>query len=180
MEKKLSSLKQKKKSALSKGGDLTKSFFENAGVKIETIVLQSKLFGQTKDYTCVANSLKMALDDKVISRSEDYLATALKTNKDGASILDIPEALYNSRLDDIIVQAKEDISFQKLSELVENGKKAIVSVGTKKLGKHALLVDSIENGRVIIRDPLPLNTGSSYTVSIDDFMKIFNKKAVLI
>ena len=84
-----------------KGGDFTKSFFENAGIAIKRINVIGKVYGQTKDYTCVANSLRMALSDRNIMKTEEYLATALKTDKKGARILDIPEALHHSYIDDV-------------------------------------------------------------------------------
>ena len=46
--------------------------------------------------------------------------------------------------------------------------------------EHAVLLEKIENGNVFLRDPLPLNQGSSYSISIEDFNKIFNDKAVII
>jgi len=63
---------------------------------------------------------------------------------------------------------------------METGDKAIVSIYTEGLGHHAVLLDDIIDGRVIIRDPLPINQGSSYSVSIQEFEKLFKKNAVII
>lgn len=168
------------KGRLHKGGDFTKSFFENAGILITKISIKGKVFGQTKDYTCVANSLRMALDDKAIIKSEEYLAGALETTVDGARILDIPKALHNSYLDDVVVQAEKKITLESLLSKLADGDKAVVSVFTDDMGHHAVLLDEVKNGRVIIRDPLPKNVGSSYSVSIDDFRDLFREKAVII
>lgn len=46
--------------------------------------------------------------------------------------------------------------------------------------EHAVLLEKTENNNVFLRDPLPLNQGSSYSISVDDFDKIFKKKAVII
>lgn len=162
------------------GGDLRKSFFENAGIRIENVISNAILHGQTKDYTCVATSLRMALEDKGIIKSEEYLATALKTDKNGASILDIPESLYNSRLDEIVVIAEKDIRLPELVSKLQDGDKAVVSISTEEFGSHAVLIDKIENGKVIIRDPLPKDVGSSYSISIENFKQVFNRRAVII
>lgn len=163
------------------GGDINKSFAENAGISFEGFVTEAKLIGQTTDHTCVATSLKMILEDIGITRSEDFLATAVKTDKNGASILDIPDALYNNRLDEqVIALAEEDIKFSKLLEKMEDGDKAIVSIFQKNLGNHAVVLEKIEDGRVFLRDPLPANHGASYSLILEDFTKIFNDKAVII
>lgn len=35
-----------------------------------------------------------------------------------------------------------------------------------------MVVDKIENGRVFLRDPLPIFQGSSYNVTLEDFKKV--------
>ena len=174
------SIKNVRKGRKHKGGDLTKSFFDNAGIKTQKYTSEFSIFGQTKDYTCVANSLRMVLDDKAIFRSEDFLSTALKTDKNGARILDIPDALYNNYLDDVAVQAEKKIPLESLITKMDEGDKAIVSVSTKEMGKHALVIDKIEDGKVFVRDPLPKNGGSSYTIELEDFEELFKESAVII
>lgn len=163
------------------GGDATKSFAENAGIKIERFVSEAKVFGQSTDYTCAATSLRMALHDKGILLLEDELARALKTDAYGASILDIPEALYFKRLEDeVIAIAEGDIKFTKLLEKLEDGDKAIVSLRTDEFKGHAVVLEKVEDGKVFLRDPLPMSQGASYSMKIEDFKKIFNRKAVII
>ena len=162
------------------GGDINKTFAENAGIKIERWITESKIFGQSKDYTCASTSLRMVLDDKGIVKSEEYLAKALNTDKNGASILDIPDALYNSYLDEVITIAQKDIKFSKLLENLEDGDKAIISIGTREFGSHAVVLEKVENGKVFLRDPLPMNQGTSYAMKIEDFKEIFKRKAVII
>jgi len=165
-------------------GDINKSFFENAGFKFRIEEGLGLISGQTKGNTCAANSLRMVLDDLGIIKFEDTLATALRTDKNGANILDIPKALENAYIDGvqtIVRGAKTDVNvtFSTLEKALKTGnKKAIVSIRTDDFGAHAVVVNKIENGRVFVRDPLPLNIGSSYSVSVDDFMKVFNKKFV--
>ncbi len=164
-----------------KGGDPTKTFAENAGIKIEIFVSEAKVFGQSTDYTCAATSLRMTLHDKDILLLEDELARALKTDANGASILDIPEALYFKRLEDQVTAIAEgDIKFTKLLEKLEDGDKAIVSLRTDEFKGHAVVLEKVEDGKVFLRDPLPMNQGASYSMNIEDFEKIFNDKAVII
>lgn len=163
------------------GGDPTKSFAENAGIRIERWLSETKVFGQSTDYTCAATSLRMALHDKGILLLEDELARALKTDSNGASILDIPEALYFKRLEDEVTAiAEKDIKFSKLLEKLEDGDKAIISLYKSEFGYHAVVLEKVENGQVLLRDPLPMNQGTSYSMKIEDFKSIFNKKAVII
>jgi len=162
------------------GGDITKSFAENAGIKIERVASTTKVFGQSTDHTCVATSLRMVLEDKNIIKSEDYLANALDTTRDGARIKDIPDALYNNYIDDVVAVFEEDIKFSKLLEKLEDGDKAIVSIGTPEFKGHAVVFEKVEDGKVFLRDPLPMNQGASYSMKLEDFEKIFNKKAVII
>lgn len=68
----------------------------------------------------------------------------------------------------------------KLLEKLEDGDKAIISIGTKKFGSHAVVLEKIENGKVFLRDPLPMNKGASYTMKLEDFKEMFNEKAVII
>ncbi|MDR4891628.1 MULTISPECIES: cysteine peptidase family C39 domain-containing protein [unclassified Chryseobacterium] len=164
-----------------KGGDATKTFAENAGIKIEIFVSETKVFGQSTDYTCAATSLRMTLHDKDILLLEDELARALKTDANGASILDIPEALYFKRLEDQVTAiAEKDIKFSKLLEKLEDGDKAIVSLRTDEFKGHAVVLEKVEDGKVFLRDPLPMNQGASYSMKIEDFKEIFNRKAVII
>jgi hypothetical protein len=178
-----------KKIASEKGtkGDITKSFFQNVKIALKEEMPLGSLFGQTRDYTCASNALKMLLDDFGFVRSEEYLADLIKTvhigDKRGANILDIAPGMKNDYLDSIetITRGgkKDIVSVNALEKLLKkDGRKAIVSVATDEFGAHAVVVDKIENGRVFLRDPLPLYQGSSYSVSLEDFKKVFNKKFV--
>lgn len=148
VSKKIDDLIPNSRKYLKGGGDSTKTFAENAGFKLQKFVSKTKVFGQSEDYTCVATSLKMVLKDKNIVKSEEYLAQALNTNKDGARIKDIPDALYNSYLDDVAAIYEEKIKFSKLLEKLDVGDKAIVSVGTNEFKGHAMVLEKVENGKV--------------------------------
>jgi len=81
--------------------NIAKSFFENAKIVIKEYKPIGNILGQSNDYTCVANSLRMVLDDLNIIRSEIYIAEALETTIDGAYIANIPKALPNLYADNI-------------------------------------------------------------------------------
>lgn len=46
-------------------------------------------------------------------------------------------------------------------------------------GFHALVVDSVEDGWVHIRDPLPEGDGSAYKVAEESFRRVWNGQAVI-
>lgn len=176
----------KRKARTAKKGDINKSFFENVGSKVKIEETTDLISGQTKDYTCVANSLRMVLSDVGVAEFEESLAIALKTDRYGAAISDIPNAIKSLEIDGLSLinrAAKTDknINFNTLEKLIKSGnKKAVVSVRTIDLGAHAVVVDKIENGRVFVRDPLPLNAGSYYSIDVKDFETVFNNKFVTI
>ncbi|MFT3979061.1 MAG: cysteine peptidase family C39 domain-containing protein [Ferruginibacter sp.] len=161
------------------GASLSKSFFENAMIKIEKTETKLTLLGQMKGNTCAASSLRMVLADMNITRSEEYLAAALKTEDGGASILDIPAALENSYLDKVIAIAQTDVSMSEFLKNIELGDTAIVSLFFDEFkSAHAVIADGMREGKIIIRDPLPQNIGSSYLIEVEKFKKVFNKKVV--
>lgn len=108
------------------------------------------------------------------------MARALQTDAYGASILDIPDALAFKRIDEITAIAQSDIKFSKLLEKLEDGDIAIVSVWTEELGGHAMVLEKTENGKVFLRDPMPKNSGASYSMKMEDFKGIYNDKVVII
>jgi hypothetical protein len=57
---------------------------------------------------------------------------------------------------------------------------AVVGLKLDGYGSHALVVDSITGDRVYVRDPLPVGSGSTYNVSVDDFTRAWTGKAVVI
>ncbi|GGB85104.1 hypothetical protein GCM10007424_26440 [Flavobacterium suaedae] len=170
-----------------KQGDIHKSFIENAGLALRAESTSKLISGQTKDYTCVANSLRMALSDFGIIKYENTIAAALKTTEKGANILDIPKALENLYVEEgfqFIARGgtmDKNITLGTLENALKgNNKVSIVGIRAPDIGAHAVVVDKIENGRVFLRDPLPLNEGSYYSISWADFEEVFNDKFVVL
>lgn len=159
-------------------GDSALAYHE---IRLGEYLSSGRLIGQTTNYTCVSASLRMILADKGIEIAEDVLATALRTSQKGASLLDIPKALKSLGISNKIrVAVFEKHSLQKLAENMKPNKIAIVSMEIDEATNHALIIDKISNGRVYLRDPLPLAWGSSYHVSYSEFKKYFNKKFLII
>jgi hypothetical protein len=164
--------------AFEMGSDLDKSIFDAGGMELNPIVTNRLLHGQSKRNTCVASSLKMILDDMGIKIDEDVLAEKLGTTDNGVSVGKVPEAL--SKLDiNTNVQARPNITIDEMASSVENGKPVIASVNIPGKGSHAIVIDGVGNGQVLIRDPLPMGTGSSYSVSLNDFETYFTGRGVI-
>ncbi|WP_221927944.1 hypothetical protein, partial [Xanthomonas graminis] len=60
------------------------------------------------------------------------------------------------------------MSVDKIAAAANSGSSVIVNVTTSGGGVHAIVVESIDNGRAYIRDPWPLGVGSSYSVPVSD------------
>ncbi|RZJ57461.1 MAG: hypothetical protein EOO55_03355, partial [Hymenobacter sp.] len=141
----------------------------------------NKVHGQSTGFTCVASSLRMVLADKGFTYGENALAEALGTSSYGASIMHIPDALVKLQLaDQVATTLLNRASFDELAAAVGQGSQAIVSVTIPGLGAHALVVEEITGTHVHIRDPLPLDEGSTYKVKISDFETYWNKRATII
>jgi len=41
-------------------------------------------------------------------------------------------------------------------------------------------MDKIQGGRVYLRDPMPLYQGVGYSVKVEDFKRVFNRKFVTV
>lgn len=67
--------------------------------------------------------------------------------------------------------------FARVKSATRDG--ATVIVRTQSGGVHAVVVDSVNNGRVFIRDPWPPGTGSSYSVPVSNFGDSITGKAVI-
>ena len=145
------------------------------------IVSANRLHGQTTGFTCVASCLRMILADKGFEYDETTLADALNTSSFGASIFHIPDALTNLQLaGKVRTSVLNGASLADLAAEVGQGKQAVVSVTIPGLGSHALVVEEISATHVHIRDPLPIDEGSTYKVKVADFEAYWNKRATLI
>ncbi len=140
-------------------------YFDKGKVNVET---QKTLEGQFTDYDCTATTLDMILKDMGYSNIERIdLIHALEQNfGSGVDMLNIPKAIENLGLD--ITTTSGKVSYEQLKTGLENGNLAVVSVNDGQ-GAHSVIIDRIENGQVTVRDPLPINGGSSYTIPENTF-----------
>lgn len=78
----------------------------------------------------------------------------------------IPKAIINT--------TSGKVSYEQLKIGLENGNSAVVSVNNGQ-GAHSVIIDRIENGQVTVRDPLPINRGSSYTIPEKTFQDAWGR-----
>lgn len=132
---------------------------------------------QTHPSSCAPTSLDMVLRDMGEMHPTYDIEGALKWDENGAFVRDIPEALK-----DLGMENKADYSANRsISEIdaaTKNGDGVIASVDNGQ-GAHAVVIDRVEDGRVVIRDPLPIDQGSVYSISIEDF-EVAHKGSVII
>jgi ABC-type bacteriocin/lantibiotic exporter with double-glycine peptidase domain len=134
-------------------------------------------------YTNAAGTLKQQaqnLDNHAqdltcgIDLPESYIRTAANIDAEaGGYLSDAPGALDQLGLNTPYVY-ETNITINELETATANGDPAIVSVNAA-FGPHAIVIDGIENDMVLIRDP----AGSKYEVSIENFLKLWNGKAVV-
>jgi hypothetical protein len=139
-------------------------------------------FPQIHDGSCVAASAKNILGTSDIP--EAYIRSAAKVDAiDGGKISDLPKALEDLGEAYNIPGMKgfkfaDKLGFDALETAVKKNP-VVVSIKTEATGgAHALVVDAIKDGKVFLRDSLPVGVGASYAVSIEDFMKSWTGKAV--
>jgi RHS repeat-associated protein len=150
-----------------------KHYFSDLGLDLKDYTPSRKIFGQEKDFSCVAASCKMILNDPSIS--EETIRGLLAAENHGTSLSNAVNILENYKY-------VNDATYSQLLEGLENGP-AIVSVN-KNLGtgtNHAIVVDAHEvdsNGRhwLSIRDPLPRGEGAAYKISVGDFWDFWMKE----
>ena len=133
-------------------------------------------YQQMQPGSCVAASSRMVLADFGIDMPEAYVRDIMGVDAvDGGTIKNIPQGLQELGLNNPPYVYQENLTINDLAAATEDGP-AVVSLKVPGGGFHAAVVDSIQNGIVYIRDPL----GSSYGVSIQDFLNLWNQgKAVI-
>lgn len=79
---------------------------------------------------------------------------ALQTTEGGASVLKAAEVL--EKLGVAGGRAIPKATLPELEAGIANGRSAMVGVNVPGIGPHAMVVDRIAEGRVFLRDPLPV------------------------
>ncbi len=159
---------------LEQGKDLHSESYFNDKTDVET---QHNLQGQAGASDCAVTSFDTLLKDFGIdSHSTLELAQAMDYDPfSGTSISKIPDALESLGITDIkATYHKEGMTISELSVTLADGGTAIVSVNDGQ-GAHAVIIDSIKDGQVTVRDPLPIGTGASYTIPLATFESSFTR-----
>jgi hypothetical protein len=134
------------------------------------------LLGQANESSCVAASIRMVLKDGA-QIPEAFIRQAAHVDLQGGKLSDAVKALEAFGASGF--RAVDKASLQTLEEALSRGP-LIASVKTDVTGgAHALVVDSIKDGKVFVRDPYPPGAGASYAVAVADFLKAFTGRAVL-
>ena len=127
------------------------------------------LLGQIYDDSCVAACCRMLLQDQVVTCSETVVRAALGGEIGGVEISAAAQALEElGGLKRYVYRSEMSLEDLQQAAAIGTVLAFIKSDPRSRLG-HAVLVDSIKDGWVIIRDPWPLDFGSSYQVSLADF-----------
>lgn len=163
--------------ALAQGGrGSVVEVLEGAGVAVQRVEPAGQVIGQMTMETCVAGSCRMIASDVGVQLTEEAVATALETTAEGASVLRAAEVLESFGVSG--GQALQRATIVELEAGLASGRSAMVGVNVSGLGRHAMVVDRIAEGRVFLRDPLPLAQGSSFSMPIRDFLDIWSGRLV--
>ena len=141
---------------------------EGAGSTVRAYEPAGQVIGQTTTYTCVAASCRMVASDVGVALTEAEVAAALKTAPTGASMFDAAAVLEQFGVTG--GQALRQATLAELQAGLASGRSAIVGVNIPGIGRHAMVVDRIADGMVYVRDPLPVGTGSSFAMTLSDFL----------
>ena len=116
------------------------------------------------------------MSDSGLARPEAYVRAIADVDCDeGGYLSNIPKALSILGLT-TPYRYEADLALEQLEAAVTHGKSAIVSINSLvERRPHAIVVDGIEGGMVLIRDPL----GEAYKVIIEDFLCLWNGKSVI-
>lgn len=130
-----------------------------------------KIFGQTYEGSCVAGCARMALSDFGQVVPEAYIRNAAGVDTMyGGSIRDLPGAF--EKLGGPKATYVEGGTLEDLQRATAGGNPAIASVELPGL-RHAVVVDAFRETdigtTVLIRDPLPVGSGSAYQILSETF-----------
>jgi hypothetical protein len=162
---------------LAQGGRGSASeIFDGAGIRVDSYKPDGQVIGQLSNETCVAASCRMIASDAGVVLSEQTVAAALETTAGGANVLKSAEVL-----DALGVSGGKAFPSASLADLeagLAGGRSAVVGVDLPGLGRHAMVVDKIADGAVLLRDPLPLGQGSSFAMPLSEFQQVWSGRLV--
>lgn len=137
---------------------------------------EGDLIQQTYSGSCVAASCRMVLSDSSIEVPEAYVREVANVDaRDGGYLSGVPDALNKLGLDTPYTY-RTNLTIDDLDAATADGNSAIASVKFPGGGLHAVVIDGVQDSMVLIRDP----AGSAYEVTIQDFMRQWDGKAVIL
>lgn len=138
---------------------------------VETILTTPRgmVIGQVHDDSCVAACVRMLAADEGSEQPEAYLRDLLQTER-GTFLSQVPDVLQTLRLSQRFIY-RRDLQLTELQRATEQGAALAYLAKLDEETGHAVIVETITDEWVTIRDPLPAGTGRAYRVHVTDFMK---------
>lgn len=143
----------------------------------ETLLYEptSHLIGQFTEDSCAAACCRMILLGQGLDIVESYLRHVLEVDG-GVALSALPPVLQQLGAAESYIY-RADLSLETLRDLTRKAAAIVYVKRERARDGHALLVDGIDDeGFVLIRDPLPLGTGSAYKVSVESFLKVWLRR----
>ncbi|MCI0524143.1 MAG: cysteine peptidase family C39 domain-containing protein [Acidobacteria bacterium] len=129
------------------------------------------VFGQGARDSCVAACCRMILHDFGIARAEAFLRDALNLDE-GSYVSQVPSTLQEFGLARPYAY-RNDLTVEALIDATQLSPAVAFVKAPQALAGHALLVDTIAESFVCIRDPLPQGVGKAYCVAVEDFLSFW-------
>lgn len=109
---------------------------------------------------------------------EAYIREAIGTTSEGTALSRIPNGLKELGFGGE-AKYKSSLNFEKINSSIQDGASVVVSVRAGA-GAHAIVVESIQSGRVFIKDLWPVGVGSSYSVPVESLKSVLTGGGVII
>lgn len=109
---------------------------------------------------------------------EAYVREAIGTTSEGTALSNIPNGLKELGFGG---QAKytSSLNIEVIQSSIESGASIIASVRAGA-SAHAVVIESIQSGRIFIKDPWPVGVGSSYSVPVESLKSVLTGGGVII
>jgi len=128
------------------------------------------VMGQMYDDSCVAACARMLAADAGLDVPESYLRELLKIDE-GGYLSDVPAALHIIGVP-TLYEYRRDLTLEALQQVLQAGA-AIAYLEKPVTGGHAVVVETITEEFVTVRDPLPIGEGRGYQVHQQDFLRFW-------
>ncbi|HEX4947470.1 MAG TPA: cysteine peptidase family C39 domain-containing protein [Blastocatellia bacterium] len=140
--------------------------------EVETILTtpHGVVLGQMYADSCVAACARMLAADAGVDVPESYLRDLLKIDE-GGYLSDLPAALQTIGVS-TRYEYRRDLTLAALQQAVQTNA-AVAYLEKPMAGGHAVVVETITEMFVTVRDPLPIGEGRGYQVRQQDFLQFW-------